>query len=133
MSSHQNTQKHTNTHSINRQKNTTKNNIDFSIFDYKTSNNNECNGYQSCNHLQRAYVGMKHYKLLCEKDNKNIGPTLFIPFCKDTYKRFLDDYNHIVKTHQNDIKLIANELMENYGFKHCNVGKCFPLQRHYSR
>eukprot|EP01084_Bolivina_argentea_P031323 57966_1 len=73
--------------------------IDFGIFDAKISNN-KCNGYQQCIHLQRSTVGMKYYKLLCEKDNKDIGQALFIPFCKDRYKRFLDDYNHIIKTHQ---------------------------------
>eukprot|EP01084_Bolivina_argentea_P003764 7085_1 len=116
--SHKNTKKQNTSHSDTKT-------IDFSIFDAKISNDNKCNGYQQCIHLQRAYVGMKYYKLLCEKDDKNIGPALFILFCKQTYITFLDDYNHIIKTHGNDIKLILKELIQHYGFKQCNVGKCY--------
>eukprot|EP01084_Bolivina_argentea_P240724 404297_1 len=107
--------------------------IDFSIFDVKQSSNDECNGYQQCSHLRRAYIAMKYYKLLCEQDNKEKGESLFIPFCKQIYHTFLDDYNHIIKAHQNDIKLITNELIQKYGFKQCNIGKCNTLKQHYSR
>eukprot|EP01084_Bolivina_argentea_P078087 141674_1 len=101
--------------------------IDFSSFNYQSS---KCNGYKKCDYLRSAYIGLKYYNSLRKELNKK---RLLVEFCKETYKTILDDYNHIIKQHGNDIKLMANELINNYGFKQCNIGKCNTLKRHYFR
>eukprot|EP01084_Bolivina_argentea_P262171 443293_1 len=107
--------------------------IDFNIFDLRSPNKEECNGYQNCDALKRASNGMKYYQSLFARGNRNIAQEEFMSFIQDNYDTFLDDYNHIIKQHAHDIQLIANELIDNHGFTQCEVGKCNTLQRHYSR
>ncbi len=88
--------------------------IDFSIFNSKKPNNDTCNGYKNaviCNvHILVLNIINYYVKKMTNKLGKHYS-------FHSAKTPILYDYSHIIKTHSNDIKLIANELIENYGFK----------------
>eukprot|EP01084_Bolivina_argentea_P092022 165602_1 len=63
----------------------------------------------------------------------NISISKFIQFNTEIYTNFLDDYIHIVKTHDNNFSKISMELIEKYGCSSCDVSQCQILTRHYQR
>eukprot|EP01084_Bolivina_argentea_P205253 350678_1 len=94
----------------------------------------------NCLCLKRISVGLEYYKILCNQQTTNIvssqyhqrsGKQKFAEFCIETYRCFLDDFIHILKHHNNHLKQIATELIDEYGFESCDIIKCNQMKRHY--
>eukprot|EP01084_Bolivina_argentea_P160388 279298_1 len=111
-------------------------NIDFSIYETTIiicSKDKYGKLIQKCTCLKRAVLAMRYYEMLC--DNGEAGKLIFIPFCLEIYKHFLDDYIHIVNNHMTatDLTLVAEELVIDHGFFKCDVKTCQKVSRHYRR
>eukprot|EP01084_Bolivina_argentea_P265350 449753_1 len=104
--------------------------VDISIFKIATSRHEFCYEYQSCAYLKRICVALKYYDSI---DDNGTDKEAFNKFCQETYINLIDDYCHVIKEHENDLKSIINMLRNKYGFKKCKVSQCNKVRRHYTR
>ena len=112
----------------------------FDLTEYTNLEPNECRQSKilqcpddkilSCVHLKRISVGLQYYDLHCK--NK-IERQDFIQFCQEICCncKFLDDYDHFISIHKQDIDQIKEELRLKYGLEQCEVGVCEVIGRHY--
>ncbi len=103
--------------------------IDFDIYSIKAAKY-ECSD-KHCDCLQRICVGMRYTQLLNGDIDNNKDK--LIKFNTQTYTDFLNDYIHILKSHDSDLQKIAADLVEKYGYSQCNISQCKQLKRHYRR
>ena len=106
--------------------------MDLSIFN---NNDNHCfNGNedtvdtQKCSHLQRMLHALKYYTALKVENASNAG--IFMEFCNDIYTDLLDDYQHIITTHEQDLEEINEQLIEDDNFGECNLNQCALFGRY---
>ncbi len=82
----------------------------------------------NCQHLKRIAEALVYYDSInCAKVNKDE----FVEFCKETYTNLLDDCIHFMQNHNDNIKQIQNEMIEQYSYSQCDIFTCTKLSRHY--
>ena len=64
------------------------------------------------------------------KNNENYEEIL-LNFLDTVYQNILDDYNHIVKYHNNEIEEIYNYIINKQKFNICDINKCLFTSRHH--
>ena len=104
---------------------------------YKTTKSN-CFGknavdninINSCDHLQRMLIGIKYYQLLNLHQNPS-NNDIFIDFCQRVYVELLNDYQHIISTHSQQLELIHDQIINDTEFGECDHRKCQLFTRYY--
>eukprot|EP01084_Bolivina_argentea_P061473 112345_1 len=81
-----------------------------------------------CQHLQRLAFGLTYYKYN-RNDNKQWNE-----FCIDIYGcGVLNDYQHLLSIHSNQLDEIKNELITMHGFSNCLINECKLTIRHFNQ
>ena len=101
---------------------------DLTIFTLKGTDcsivDNECN-IKHCQYLQRLVIAMRMSMDL--KDDK------FLEFSENVYgHQLLDDYDHLLSSHGEQLDEIKNELLSEHGFAACSPRNCEFSVRHFS-
>lgn len=109
--------------------------MDLTLF---TSSENQCFGsratdfkIQDCSHLQRILLGVKYYRLLNLSQNAS-NTEIFINFYQTVYTQCLNDYQHIISVHSNQIETINAKITNDEQFDTLsarNHGKSKGLER----
>eukprot|EP01084_Bolivina_argentea_P130376 230147_1 len=99
--------------------------LDFSKFQTFVKRHEKQNEIvSSCAYLERIAIGLKYYQMICYKLNQNISSQdLIVQFTTDTYTitMFLNDFVHLIKTHEKDLIQIVSILKDEYGLKQCDI------------
>ena len=84
-----------------------------------------------CVHLNRMLLALKYYHML----NLHTTPSnndKFIHFYQNVYVELLNDYQHIISTHSQQLEPIHDHLVNNEQFGGaCDHSKCKSFQRYY--
>lgn len=83
-----------------------------------------------CHHLKRMINCLKYYTLLNIDDNPS-NAHLFNEFCNDVYDQLLNDYQHIITSHEPHLEDIHNELINDNNFGQCKYDKCAFFGRYH--
>ena len=106
--------------------------IDLSVF--KNEDDSECGQIISdCPSINRLAAALKYYEMLKIMDNEN-HREFFLMFMKDIYHQLLDDNNHLMTIHNEQMHEIKEELInsEKKGvFAECNMSSCAMTERHF--
>eukprot|EP01084_Bolivina_argentea_P300000 517184_1 len=110
--------------------------FDFSIFQTSSTEckrpTNRIEIIPHCSHLKRVAMALKYFEVLFVDETSNHNQDKFMHFCMDIYSNFLDDFIHIIQTHQEcDLLKIAQELENRYEINACHVKTCKKFRRHY--
>ena len=80
---------------------------------------------ENCDYINRLFHGLQIY----EGD-----PLIFGEFCSSEYKNILNDYIHLISTHDNEIEKINHILLNNNKYNKCSIlNQCNYIQRNYSQ
>eukprot|EP01084_Bolivina_argentea_P260797 440542_1 len=108
---------------------------DFTLLQQTATN---CIGPQSeeididnCDYLARLTSGLKYYSLLNISDNE-LSHDIFTQFCNDIYSNLLNDYNHTITIHSNQLEAISSVLIKSNLFSKCDINLCSFNTRHYN-
>ena len=77
-------------------------------------------------------MALKYYSLLNVNTNNN-DKSIFMDFIKSIYTNFLDDYNHLLYTHDEQLQIINQSLIKDSSFGDCNISKCNFASRHHKK
>ena len=83
-----------------------------------------------CDHLKRILYALNYYKVL-DLDNNHTNYPLLIQFCDETYKEFLNDYQHVISTHSDHLEQINDELINDQNFGDCVYSECILFDRYH--
>ena len=86
--------------------------------------------YQDCQAITRLSVAMKYYQDL-EIVNDKQHVKLLEKFINNVYKNMLNDYIHLVNTHNHQIEDIYNEWVNDKGFNKRQLRDCIFTSRHH--
>ena len=109
-------------------------NISFDIFtkeEYESNCSNKPNIIDGCDGIKRLIAAITYYQKLNVVDNQN-DQEIFRNFIMNVYgNNFLNDYNHLVHDHRNDLEEIYKELQDTKAIK-CDEGikNCQKSIRH---
>ena len=84
-----------------------------------------------CDFTRRVASALKYYDLINWEDPQNQHK--LVNYCNNAYNAgsLLDDYIHIVETHNDQLEDIFHLLLTQYNMKYCDVLKCSLVIRHY--
>ena len=90
------------------------------------------NKYRECDHLNRMIHALQYYQLLnIHQNTSNIH--LFMHFCMEIYKELLNDYQHIITIHGDQLETINQQLINNNdNLKQCHHSNCMLFKRYYN-
>eukprot|EP01084_Bolivina_argentea_P101427 181844_1 len=82
-----------------------------------------------CQCLQRLAIGLCYYGTTKGSSDKKWNE-----FCLDIYgHNFLNDYQHLLKKHSNQLNEIKTELIRKYKLSNCTLNECKCTIRHLNR
>ena len=85
----------------------------------------------SCDHLRRILHSQKYYTMLKVQDNRD-NADIFMSFCDYAYPQFLNDYQHVISTHEPHLEAINNEVISAKHIGHCNPSQCHLFRRYHA-
>eukprot|EP01083_Nonionella_stella_P047374 126779_1 len=104
----------------------------FSIFKSSTCC---CPYYKRCDAIQRIAKALKYYQSLrihfLGQNSTSHDEQQFMEFCHVIYKALLDDYIHIITTHDDELTHVSQLIMMNL-YDACDVNTCASISRHYN-
>ena len=99
--------------------------VDLSIFKEEAEACTDSD-HTKCAAVNRLALGLKYFSLLNVKDNeKNQG--IFMAFINDVYYQILDDHNHLILCHNDNLL----EISEGIFASKCSMKTCKFTQRHF--
>ena len=104
-----------------------KRNVDYDLSIFKDDADlPHCSGPDclECPSLIRLSVALKYYELLSRENEKET----FVAFVADIYYGYLDDSNHVMLEHSDNLQKISEHLCET----RCNIAKCQITARHFA-
>ena len=84
-----------------------------------------------CDQLQRILYGLKYYAFL-KLDEIASNNDIFLSFCEIVYKQLINDYQHIISHHSDDLEKINTQIINDKNFGDCNHLKCISFRRYYN-
>ena len=84
---------------------------------------------KQCDHLNRILHALKYYRLL-DLENNPSNHHIFANFCNVVYPQLLNDYQHIISTHSDQLEAIHEQLIKDDNFGECDLLKCALFRRH---
>ena len=110
--------------------------IDLSFFEsVSPSSASSCSTNEdisSCNPIQRLLTSLSYYNKLIPTNNDENGKTIFSNFMYEFYGCLVyDDFHHLLKDHQKDIKLIMDLTINQYQIPKCKLSECKNSDRHF--
>ena len=87
---------------------------------------------KKCSYLERMLHGLKYYKLLSLEINTS-NKEIFISFYQTVYTQLLNDYQHIISIHQQQIEDIHNKLITDENYGNCKHSDCTLYDRYHRR
>eukprot|EP01083_Nonionella_stella_P250768 865965_1 len=88
-------------------------------------------GIYKCDHIHRLLLTMKHCHSLNLQAN-DTNHSKFAAFC-ETYTQALNDYNHFMTVHSNQIEEITRQMENDEQFGKCAMKQCLSFKRYYAR
>ena len=85
-------------------------------------NDNKIN-IDECSHLKRMIQAMKYYSML-KLENSPSNMDIFVDFCQSIYHQLLNDYTHIISTHEPHLEELNRQLMEDNKYGECKHSEC---------
>ena len=98
---------------------------------YTKTENNNINFIYECDQLLRILYGIKYYSLLKLDENPS-NNDIFISFCQIVYPQLINDYQHIIFHHFDDLEEINAQIIDDHNFGDCNHLKCVSFKRYYN-
>eukprot|EP01084_Bolivina_argentea_P157434 274357_1 len=83
-----------------------------------TKEQNNCKSWISCSCTQRIINALKYYESLDIIHNESDKDSLF-EFCHEKYPSLLNDYIHIIQTHNDEFQDIHDYICQNEQLKPC--------------
>eukprot|EP01083_Nonionella_stella_P303840 1053224_1 len=91
----------------------------------------ECSStVHKCKYTTRIIAALNHYLSLNLIHNESDRVAL-VEYCTETHQSLLDDFIHIIETHNDELQDIAKLMMAEHQFRPCNIKNCLLLVRHY--
>ena len=90
------------------------------------NDNNEEIDIKQCDYLQRMLDALKYYRLLkMDNDDPSTNTNeVFISFCNTAYTQLLNDYQHIIATHEPHLEELNNQILNDDNYGKCKYSEC---------
>ena len=105
--------------------------MDLEIFKHEDKDDVICEesgrDHTQCTATKRLFAALKYYQ------HMNSNQSLFTEFMNDVYStQCLDDFNHLVLHHGNDLEAMTQSVRDDTEFERCNdLMRCAYTQRHH--
>lgn len=90
---------------------------------------------ERCSYTKRLCTASMYFGVVSQSTtlSDEDKASLLVQFNEEAYQSMLEDTNHFIKEHENDISKVQKEWIELYGFPKCTVSECAQTARHYQR
>ena len=89
---------------------------------------------ERCSSLLRLCTASRYIDAVtASKLDEEEQRALLVEFNEEAYNMILDDTEHLVNVHSDDVQQIKREWTEHFGFAKCAVSQCVKTSRHYGR
>ena len=86
--------------------------IDLSVFNNDQQPDKDCINFKTCIGVNRLLSALKYYSVLQVTNNRQ-KQDIFMHFINEIYtKQILEDYNHLHKSHDNELENIMEVLAD---------------------
>jgi len=110
-------------------------NLDMNIFKISTDycyhdSSSTSNDITKCDYLKRILHALRYYSLI-KLDDKPFNNDILMSFCDNIYPQLIDDYNHVICKHSDDLEDINDQLIKDTNYGDCDHKKCKLFARYY--